>query len=58
MADIEASPRTVLETLFSISGFPWNRRSDERGNIRPMPPVATREDGFPGQKWVPFPGFA
>src|SRR6516165_713152 len=25
LADIEASPRALLETLVSISGFPWNR---------------------------------
>ncbi|MGJ5178667.1 hypothetical protein ACQR16_28425 [Bradyrhizobium oligotrophicum] len=26
MADIANSPRVSLETLFSISGYPWNRR--------------------------------
>jgi hypothetical protein len=57
LADIEASPRTLLETLFSISGFPGTGQFNERGNIRPMAPLATREGRFPGQKWVPFPGF-
>ncbi|WP_175345355.1 hypothetical protein [Bradyrhizobium sp. ORS 375] len=26
MADIAISPRGSLETLFSISGYPWNRQ--------------------------------
>src|ERR1700733_10706235 len=26
LADIEASPRALLVTVFSISGYPWNRR--------------------------------
>jgi hypothetical protein len=56
LADIEAAPLTLLETLFSISGFPGTG-IDERGNIRPGAPLATRESRFPGQKSMPFPGF-
>jgi hypothetical protein len=26
LADIEASPRALLDTTFSISKYPWNRR--------------------------------
>jgi len=26
LADIEASPRALLDTMFSISKYPWNRR--------------------------------
>src|ERR1700738_4868900 len=34
LADIDASPRALLDTMFSISGYPRNRRFDERGDIR------------------------
>src|SRR5579863_3061341 len=51
LADIEASPRALLETMFSISQYPQEpARFDERGDIKAVAPMATRRFGFPGQK--------
>src|SRR5712675_1569859 len=49
LADIDASPRALLETLFSISGYPQNRRFDERGDIKEEARLATRRVSFPAQ---------
>src|SRR5580693_6766240 len=50
LADIEASPRVLLATTFSISGFPAEPALfDEGGNIRESERLATRPPGFPGQ---------
>src|SRR4029077_19073364 len=53
LADIDASLRALLDTMFSISstyrtgGFRWARKYQAGGT------AATRYTGFPGQKW-PF----
>jgi hypothetical protein len=54
LADIEASPRALLETTFSISQYPWNQRVS-------MSEVISRRDlgwqpvgsGFPAQNQRP-----
>src|SRR6185312_4208582 len=58
-ADIEASPRGLLETTFSISGFTLEPAAFNcRGNIREITPLATRRSRFPGKngpsetKWL------
>src|ERR1700737_687324 len=54
LADIEASPRALLDTTFSISEYPWNRRVStsevisRRGSL--WQPVAA---GFPAQNRNP-----
>src|SRR6266576_3567565 len=50
LADIDASPRALLETLFSISGYPQNRRFDERGDIKEVVRMATHRVRFSGAK--------
>jgi hypothetical protein len=54
LADIEASPRALLETMFSISQYPRNQRvlmSEviSRRDLRWQPVVA----GFPAQNQRP-----
>ena len=55
LADIAPSPRALLDTMFSISstyrtgGFRWARKY-QAGDA-----AATRDTGFPGQKWPPDP---
>src|SRR6185312_13542641 len=58
-ADIEASPRGLVETTFSISGFTLEPAAfNRRGNIREITPLATRRSRFPGKnalsetKWL------
>src|SRR3984957_1937959 len=47
LADIEASPRALLETMFSISQIPTEpARFDERGDIKEGPRLATRRLRF------------
>jgi hypothetical protein len=53
LADIDASPRALLETLFSISGYPQNRRFDERGDIKEEARLATRRVRFSGANQRP-----
>jgi len=54
LADIEASPRALLETMFSISQYPWNQRvlMSEVISRRDLgwQPVAS---GFPAQNQRP-----
>src|SRR6266542_3264368 len=51
LAAIDASPRALLDTTFSISRNPREpARFDERGDIRRVAWLATRRTGFPGQK--------
>src|ERR1700692_394326 len=53
LADIDNSPRVLLETMFSISGYPQNRHVyDERGDIKEVAPLATRRDRFSCAKSV------
>src|SRR5258708_5251232 len=48
LAGIDPSPPALLETLFSISGYPQNRRFDERGDIKEEVRLATRRVRFSG----------
>jgi hypothetical protein len=57
LADIEASPRGLLETLFSISGYPRNRHFPRAGHIREQALLATHVPVFPEQKWPLLRGF-
>ena len=50
LADIEASPRGLLEILSSISDYPRNRRFLPAGHNRERASLATRSPAFPGQK--------
>src|ERR1700739_3961766 len=50
LADIEASPRGLLEILSSISDYPRNRRFLPAGHNRVHASLATRWPRFPGQK--------
>src|SRR5215208_2371990 len=51
LAAIDASPRALLDTTFSISRNPREpARFDERGDIRRVARLATRWRRFPGQK--------
>ena len=53
LADIDASPRALLDTMFSISRNPREpARFDERGDIRQGARLATHCRRFPGQKWA------
>src|SRR5215471_5759544 len=52
LADIGSSPRALLDTLSSISGYPRNRRFPRAGHIREQALMATHVPGFPGQKWL------
>src|SRR5882757_7413075 len=53
LADIDASPRALLDTTFSISGYPQNRRFDERGDIKEEARLATRRVRFSGANQGP-----
>src|SRR4051812_36415317 len=51
LAAIDASPRALLDTTFSISRNPREpARFGERGDIRRVARLATRRRRFPGQK--------
>src|SRR4029079_8069295 len=47
LADIDASPRALLDTTFSISDTCKPAGFDARGDIRQVPPLATHWTGFP-----------
>jgi hypothetical protein len=51
LADIDASPRALLDTTFSISRDPQNRRVSTSEVISNVAGLATHCPGFPGQKW-------
>src|SRR5882757_10026509 len=50
LADIDASPRALLDTTFSISRPTEPAGFDGRGDIRQVAWLATRYPGFPGKK--------
>src|SRR5436190_9268591 len=50
LADIEASPRALLDTTFSISDTCKPAGFDGRGDIRQVARLATHGGGFPCQK--------
>src|SRR6266516_224485 len=52
LADIDASPRALLETMFSISLYPLTARFDERGDIKEGARLATRRSSFSCAKSV------
>jgi hypothetical protein len=47
LADIEASPRALLDTTFSISDTCKPAGFDARGDIRQVARLATHWPGFP-----------
>src|SRR5436853_5000116 len=49
LADIDASPRALLDTTFSISSPYRTAGFDGRGDIRRAAWLATRYPGFPGK---------
>src|SRR5215207_439470 len=49
LADIDASPRVLLDTTFSILDTCTSAGFDARGDIRQVTGLATRYPGFPGQ---------
>src|SRR6267378_5287185 len=46
LADIDPSPRALLDTTFSISGYPQPARFDERGDIKEVARLATHSPPF------------
>ena len=49
LADIEASPRALLDTMFSISEYPWNRRVSMGEVISRTGAAGNPRAGFPAQ---------